>query len=126
MQLLKKGSKLYSILNNKCPQCQEGDLFISHPYNFKKFGKKNVHCPECDLKFEREPGFFFGSMYISYAVGVGVFVAWWLLKTLLFPTMEAGTMVLIMMFIQIALAPFSLYISKLIWVNLFTTYDERL
>jgi uncharacterized protein (DUF983 family) len=124
MALLKKGSKLYSILKNKCPQCQEGDLFISHPYNFQEFGKKHINCPECNLKFEREPGFFYGSMYISYAVGVGLFVAWWLLKTLLFPTMEAGAMVFIMAFLQIALAPLSMYASKLIWLNLFMSYNN--
>ena len=124
MALLKKGTKLYSILKNKCPQCQEGDLFISHPYNFKEFGKKHINCPECNLKFEREPGFFYGSMYISYAIGVGIFVAWWILKTLLFPTMEAGTMVFIMAFLQIALAPLSMYASKLIWLNLFMSYDN--
>ena len=33
------------------------------------------HCKVCDLKFEREPSFFYGSMYISYTYGVAVFVA---------------------------------------------------
>ncbi len=28
------------------------------------------HCPVCDLKFEREPGYFLGAMYISYLLGV--------------------------------------------------------
>ncbi|BDD10537.1 hypothetical protein FUAX_29690 [Fulvitalea axinellae] len=40
-------------------------------------------CPECGLRFEREPGFFFGAMYISYAFNVAIFVcvtmAIWLL-----------------------------------------------
>jgi len=27
-------------------------------------------CPVCDLKFEREPGYFLGAMYVSYALGV--------------------------------------------------------
>jgi uncharacterized protein (DUF983 family) len=124
MKLLKKGSKLYSILNNKCPQCQEGDFFYSHPYDINQLGKKHINCPNCKLKFEREPGFFYGSMYISYAVGVGIFVAWWIVKTLLFPTMEAGMMVLIMAFLQIALAPLSMYASKLIWLNLFMSYNN--
>ena len=125
MQLLKKGSKLYSILNNKCPQCQEGDFFYSHPYDIKQLGKKHINCPKCDLKYEREPGFFYGSMYVSYAIGVAVFVAWWLTKALFFPEMGAGVMVLIMAFLQIALAPLSMYVSKLIWLNLFMSCDDR-
>ena len=27
--MFKKGSKLYSILNNKCPKCNEGDFFVT-------------------------------------------------------------------------------------------------
>jgi len=27
-------------------------------------------CVVCGLKFEREPGYFLGAMYISYAIGV--------------------------------------------------------
>jgi len=27
-------------------------------------------CPVCDLKFEREEGYFLGAMYISYAVAL--------------------------------------------------------
>mgnify|MGYP003386534587 FL=1 len=122
MALLKKGSKLYSILKNKCPECQEGDFFYSHPYDIKQLGKKHINCPNCKLKFESEPGFFYGSMYISYAIGVAIFVAWWVIKAVLFPEMEAGIMVLIMAFLQIALAPLSMYVSKLIWLNLFTSY----
>jgi len=27
-------------------------------------------CPVCGLKFEREPGYFLGAMYVSYAVSI--------------------------------------------------------
>ena len=26
-------------------------------------------CPVCDLRFEREPGYFLGAMYISFVLG---------------------------------------------------------
>lgn len=29
-------------------------------------------CLDCDLKFEREPGYFLGAMYISYGIGVSM------------------------------------------------------
>ncbi|MBL6445090.1 DUF983 domain-containing protein [Fulvivirga sp. 29W222] len=32
-------------------------------------------CDVCGLHYEREPGFFFGAMYISYAFSVAIFVA---------------------------------------------------
>ncbi|MBC7384320.1 MAG: DUF983 domain-containing protein [Bacteroidia bacterium] len=31
-----------------------------------------THCPVCDLQFEIEPGFFWGAMYVSYALTVGM------------------------------------------------------
>ena len=124
MKIIGKGSKAFSILHNKCPRCSKGDFFVSHPYHFKHFGKKHHNCSNCDLKFEREPGFFFGSMFVSYAISVALFVAWWITKSILFPEMQAREMVLIMMVIQIGFAPINLYGSKLIWLNLFVKYDE--
>ena len=113
MTLLKKGSKLYSIFKNKCPKCHEGDLFKSHPYKLKKFGQKHINCPSCGIKFEREPGFFYGSMYISYVLGVAIFVTWWIVQVILFPDMGPGTMGLIMLGLQVALGPLNTYLSKL-------------
>ncbi|WP_337993123.1 DUF983 domain-containing protein [Sphingobacterium oryzagri] len=32
------------------------------------------HCPHCGLKFEMEPGFFYVSMFVSYALNVAQFI----------------------------------------------------
>lgn len=37
------------------------------------FIQMNETCPKCGFRFEVEPGFFFGAMYISYAVSVAIF-----------------------------------------------------
>jgi hypothetical protein len=34
----------------------------------------NKQCPHCQVNFEREPRFFDGAMYISYALSVGLFL----------------------------------------------------
>ena len=34
----------------------------------------HTHCPHCNLRFEVEPGFFIGAMYISYAMSIVVFL----------------------------------------------------
>ena len=47
----------------KCPKCGEGALFQTY---FKMF----THCAVCDLKFERESGYFIGAMYLNYGVTV--------------------------------------------------------
>ena len=37
---------------------------------FRGFPKMCERCAICDLKFEREPGYFLGAMYLSYGLGV--------------------------------------------------------
>jgi uncharacterized Tic20 family protein len=34
----------------------------------------NTHCPSCNVKFESEPGFFWGAMYFSYVYSVASFI----------------------------------------------------
>ncbi|MDB2442468.1 DUF983 domain-containing protein [Flavobacteriales bacterium] len=123
--MFKKGSKVYSIINNKCPQCHEGDFYLTHPYNLKLFGVKNENCKLCNLKFEKEPGFFYGSLYVTYAIGFAIFVTWWITKTILFPEMTIDAMVLWMVVIQFVISPMSLYYAKLIWLNLFVAFKSQ-
>lgn len=33
------------------------------------------HCPKCDLRYMREPGFFYGAMYIAYGFSVAIVLA---------------------------------------------------
>jgi uncharacterized protein (DUF983 family) len=56
----------------KCPKCKEGNLFVNPPVLYKKFGQMPTLCTACQYRFEPEPGFFFGAMYISYGLSIGV------------------------------------------------------
>ena len=74
--LFKKGSKLYSIFNNKCPKCNEGDFFVKpNTLRFKQALKIHENCSNCNLKYMMEPSFFYGAMYVSYALTVAIAVA---------------------------------------------------
>ena len=123
--MIKKGTKLYSILHFKCPQCHEGDFFVSNAYNFKKVGEIYTNCYKCNLKFSKEPGFYFGAMYISYAIGIAIFIASysanWLLRlnaSLLQILSFVGTLLLIG-------TPYLFHLSKIIWANLFIHYKVK-
>ena len=48
-------------LRLRCPICGKGRLF-------RGFLKMNEPCPGCGIRFEREPGFFLGSIYINYGL----------------------------------------------------------
>lgn len=68
-------SKLKAVINGKCPRCRKGDIFEQKALNLSKFHKMYANCPNCGLKYEREPGFFVGAMYVNYAFTVAIIVA---------------------------------------------------
>lgn len=70
MSNIYESSKTIALIKGKCPQCQSGKVFTHEAYNLSKFMEMETHCPVCDLQFEIEPGFFWGAMYVSYAVSV--------------------------------------------------------
>ena len=68
METATNPSTLGSILQQRCPRCRMGRIFL---YSiFRGFPKMQERCAVCDLKFDREPGYFLGAMYISYLLGV--------------------------------------------------------
>jgi uncharacterized protein (DUF983 family) len=60
-----RGSRLKAILLLRCPNCLRGRVFA---------GPVQMHetCPACGVRFNREPGYFFGAMYVSYPLAVVV------------------------------------------------------
>ncbi|MCB0764915.1 MAG: DUF983 domain-containing protein [Flavobacteriales bacterium] len=120
-----KESKLYSVLTFTCPVCHEGDLFVSQPYALSTVGDVHPNCPVCGVKFEREPGFFYGAMYVSYALAVALFVTVWVALSVLAPDLslvwQAGSVVGLL----VVLSPFLYVLSKVIWANIFFHFDPK-
>ena len=65
---------LLAMLHCKCPRCYQGDMFKYRLRSLKNPIKPNAECAHCGLHYELEPGFFWGAMYFSYAISVGVSV----------------------------------------------------
>lgn len=120
-----KGSRLYSIFRMKCPKCQEGDFYVSHPYDLKNAGNVLDHCEHCGLKYSKEPGFYYGAMYVSYALGVALFVTLWVLINIFFPNMKTGWQIFIIIVTSLAFTPYLYALSKIIWANFFIKYDRN-
>lgn len=62
-------SQWYGFTHAKCPRCRVGQVYNGPAYGFK-IQKMNEFCPHCGLKFEREPGYFYVAMFVSYAMNV--------------------------------------------------------
>lgn len=116
---------MYSIIRMRCPRCQEGEFFVSGPYDLKKAGNIHANCPKCDLKYSREPGFYYGAMYVAYALGVALFVTFWASFNLFLPEVSVWWQVGIISFVSIVAAPLNYALSKIIWANLFIRFEKK-
>ena len=119
-----KQTGLYSILNNKCPRCHEGNFFESNnPYKLRKFDKMNAQCSVCGEKFEPEIGFYYGAMYVSYGFTVAFGVAVFSLMCMLF-NFDTITFIITFAILQVLLMPVFYRISRLAYINIFVKYKE--
>ena len=125
--MLKKGSKSYSIFYNKCPKCHQGMFWHkNNPYlNVLKNNKQtNSECNKCLLKYEIEPGFWFGAMYVSYAIAVAFLLIFGLILYSLFENIDMMTLVIALSFLVIIFSPINHFFSRLIWINIFVDYKN--
>ncbi|GAB3047612.1 DUF983 domain-containing protein [Spirosoma pulveris] len=120
-----KGTKLYSILFNTCPRCQKGRFFsVNNPYNLRRFDQMNPLCSCCGERFEREPGYYTGAMYVSYAyytaLIVSCFVAFQVLVEI-----ELSYFLTLLITLLIVLTPVVFRLARLTWINFFISYDAH-
>lgn len=129
-----KGSRLYSIFGMKCPKCHEGPLFKhSNAYDLKHLTEMHASCSQCGESFSREPGFYFGAAYVSYALTVALWVAV-LVALMTFNALgwisftffdNPLTFITVGVVSLIVLLPIIYRLSRSIWINLFVSYDKE-
>ena len=110
------------IVHQRCPRCRTGSIFR---YSiFRGFPKMQERCPVCDLKFEREPGYFLGAMYLSYGLGIVIVTViaallwsitdWWITKDTIWAVV-----------IFLPLAPTITLFARVLWIYLDQTIDPE-
>jgi uncharacterized protein (DUF983 family) len=118
-----KESPLYSVLNNKCPHCHKGNFFVSNnPYG-RDFSKMNDRCPVCGEDFRREPGYYFGATYVSYALTVGFGLVLFALLCWL-GGMDVISFLIIFSLLLLVMLPLFFRFSRLIWIHFFVRYRK--
>jgi uncharacterized protein (DUF983 family) len=125
LQMLKKGTKLYSILTGSCPKCHLESMYVSkNAYNLSQTLKMNERCSHCQTKYKIEPSFFYGAMYVSYAVGIAFAVAAFVI-TYLFIGASLKTAFISIIGTLIVFMPIIMRLSRNIWINFFIHYDSK-
>jgi hypothetical protein len=83
----------------------------------------NYQCKGCGMRFEPEPGFFWGAMFVSYALTVGVGMIIVGIMMLMGASMLMGIVTICALFI--VLTPATFRYSRMIWLNIFYGYEKQ-
>lgn len=123
--MFNKGSKIKSIFSGSCPRCQNESMYSDqNPLHLAKVLKMNDHCSHCGLKYQIEPSFFYGAMYVSYGLNVAVGIAAFIVSFMFFgATIEQSFLSIIITLV--VLFPFVLRLSRNIYINMFVSYDPQ-
>ena len=122
---LKKGSKLYSIINQKCPRCHEGELFEDrNPYHLSKIFAMPNECSECGQVYQLEPSFYYGAMYVNYGLTVGLGIAVFLIMALI-GDWELHEYLIAIIAALVVTTPFTFRLGRAVWINMFVKYKGK-
>lgn len=111
-------SAAWAMLHLRCPRCREGRVFAARFV-------MNDRCPVCDLLFMREPGYFTGAMYVSYALGIPIVAGLTLLAYLAFPTWRLWQLVLLAWLGLLPLVPAVYHYSRVLWIHFDRYFDPE-
>lgn len=121
--MLKKGSKLNSILTGSCPRCQEESMYVDkNPYHLSKLYEMHETCSHCNLQYKIEPSFFYGAMYVSYGLTVAIGVATFIIAKVFLGLDLIESFVAIIVAL-ILLTPITARLSRNIYINIFVHYN---
>lgn len=87
--------------------------------------KLHDNCAVCGEKFMPEVGFYYGAMYVSYALGVALFVAVWVATLVLAPNIGAFGLIGLVLGALFILFPVIFRAARLTWINIFVKYRGK-
>lgn len=116
---------LFDILGEKCPKCGKGKVFAEKGNIFLlRLPKMNTHCSNCNHKFEKEPGYFFGSMFVSYAVAVAEMVVFFLIVNQFIESYL--TIVVLIGILAVVMSTFNFRFSRMLWIYMLDGKNKKI
>lgn len=95
--------------NQRCPNCRRGIVY-------RKSSARNNLCPACGIRFEREPGYYTGAIYIGVIIAFPIVIIFIALLLYCFPSLEPQEAVLYSSLGLFPLLPLIYRISYVIWI----------
>ena len=84
--------------------------------------KMHEHCSHCGLRYKIEPNFFFGAMYVSYALAVALCIAVFVVVHFIVGRSVPESFLWILG-VLIILMPWVARVSRNIYINMFIHYE---
>lgn len=101
-----------------------------NPYHSLKLSKifdMPETCPVCNQRYDLEPGFWYGTGYVSYALAVAVsvatFIAWWVFVGISADDNRVLYWLLANAVILVVLQPWLMRLSRVIYIRFFVNYS---
>jgi len=123
MKIWSEESTFKSISQCTCPRCHTGRMFVKG--KLTKPGSlfiMNKSCEHCNQSFEPEPGYYFGAMFISYAINTALFISIWVLLELIYPSYSLTLLLSLIIVSAILLFPYIFRVSRSMWIAIFIPY----
>lgn len=122
---------IWSILTMRCPRCRRGDMFCNKNA-YKKLTLSFIlnmyeRCPVCNQKYDLEPGFWWGTSYISYGLAILLsgltFTAWWILIGISTNDNRVFYWLIANAILLVIIQPWLMRISRVIYIYFFVSYN---
>ncbi|HEY7268194.1 MAG TPA: DUF983 domain-containing protein [Dehalococcoidia bacterium] len=111
-----------ALVRGLCPRCGRGRIF--EPLLSPRLLEMHSACPECGLEFEREPGYFTMSMYLSYFIGIFTVLPVALFLALIVHASLAVTLV-VALAQTLLTALFAFRYSRILWIHVDQALEPR-
>ncbi len=103
------GHPIDAALRLRCPECRVGILYAAPD-------SMNRRCPKCGIRFNREPGYFSGAIWIIYMIATPVGLAFVLGTMYLFPDLHPALAGVIGALCFGPLVPIAMRYSRSLWM----------
>jgi uncharacterized protein (DUF983 family) len=109
---------LSALLQGRCPRCRRGRIFVS-------LWRMAPDCEVCGLRYEREPGYFTGAMYVSYLIALPIFIGMFVGMRYVFPALSFAAALAMTVLLFSPFVPFVFRTSRILWIHFDRTIDAE-
>lgn len=116
---MKLGNSIISrILKEKCPNCGDGEVYVKKAHFFQ-LPVMNEKCSSCSYRFEREPGYFLGAMYLSYGLAILQGMITFIILKLVSPDISLFWLISVIISVIVVFSMKNFKLSRILYIYIF-------